>query len=182
MSPFTPHICEEMWEKLGRKPFVSLAKWPKHNEKKIDEKAEAEENLTTNLHTDIINLLKLVKIKKIKNIRLYVSPRWKYDFFRKIKKELEKTRDVKAIMTSVMKTPLKKHGKDVSRMISAIIKNPSKVPVVVLDQKTEEKQLNDYKKHLEKEYKCKVKIELADKSKEAKAKNANPGKPAIVIE
>lgn len=182
MSPFTPHICEEMWEKLGRKPFVSLAKWPKYNSKKIDEKAEAEEDLITNLHTDISNLLKLVKIKNIKNIKLYVSPKWKYDFFRKIKKELEKTRDVKTIMTSIMKTPLKKHGKDVSKMIPAIIKDASKIPVVLLDQRTEEKQLNDYKKQLEKEYKCEVKVELAEKSKEAKAKNANPGKPAILVE
>ncbi|MFH1770471.1 MAG: leucine--tRNA ligase [archaeon] len=182
MSPFTPHICEEMWEKLGKKPFVSLTKWPKYDSKKIDEKAEAEENLVVNLNADISNLLKLVKIKKINNIRLFVSSKWKYDFFKKMKKELEKTRDVKTIMTAIMKTPLKNYGQDVSRMIPAIIKDPSKIPMVVLDQKTEEKQFNNYRKQLEKEYKCKVKVELADKSKEPKARNANPGKPAIIIE
>jgi leucyl-tRNA synthetase len=33
LSPFTPHLCEEMWEKLGNKKSVSLADWPAYEEK-----------------------------------------------------------------------------------------------------------------------------------------------------
>ncbi|NQU98076.1 leucine--tRNA ligase [Candidatus Woesearchaeota archaeon] len=182
MSPFAPHTCEELWKKLGKKPFVSLAKWPKHNEKKIDEKAEAEEQLTVNLNADINALLKLIKVKKIKKIRLFVSSNWKYKFFKQFKKEVDKTRDVKAIIGAIMKSPLKKYGQDITKMIPVLVKDASKVPEVVLDQKTELKQLNDYRNVLEKEYKCAVEVEVAEKSKEAKAKQANPGKPAIVIE
>ena len=35
MSPFTPHISEELWEHLGNKPFCSLQKWPECDESKI---------------------------------------------------------------------------------------------------------------------------------------------------
>lgn len=28
LSPFTPHVCEEMWEHLGKKESVHLEKWP----------------------------------------------------------------------------------------------------------------------------------------------------------
>jgi leucyl-tRNA synthetase len=28
LSPFAPHICEELWEKLGRRPFVVDRPWP----------------------------------------------------------------------------------------------------------------------------------------------------------
>lgn len=28
LAPFAPHLCEEMWEMLGKKPFVSLQPWP----------------------------------------------------------------------------------------------------------------------------------------------------------
>ncbi len=28
LAPFAPHMCEELWEKLGGKGFVSLADWP----------------------------------------------------------------------------------------------------------------------------------------------------------
>ncbi len=34
LSPFAPHICEEIWESLGNDGFVSLAKWPEWDESK----------------------------------------------------------------------------------------------------------------------------------------------------
>jgi leucyl-tRNA synthetase len=32
LSPFTPHICEEMWEYTGHKSTVYLEKWPSYEE------------------------------------------------------------------------------------------------------------------------------------------------------
>ena len=32
LSPFAPHICEEMWESLGMNGFCSTAKWPEYDE------------------------------------------------------------------------------------------------------------------------------------------------------
>ena len=32
LSPFAPHLSEEMWEKLGGKGFVSLSEWPSFDE------------------------------------------------------------------------------------------------------------------------------------------------------
>ncbi|MBR6915289.1 MAG: class I tRNA ligase family protein, partial [Clostridia bacterium] len=32
LSPFAPHLSEEIWEKLGGKGFVSLAQWPSFDE------------------------------------------------------------------------------------------------------------------------------------------------------
>ena len=37
LSPVIPHITEEVWEKIGGKGFISLAEWPKFDEKKIVE-------------------------------------------------------------------------------------------------------------------------------------------------
>ncbi|MGN1346313.1 MAG: leucine--tRNA ligase [Eubacteriales bacterium] len=34
LCPFAPHLCEEMWEVLGEKPFLSLAEWPTYDEAK----------------------------------------------------------------------------------------------------------------------------------------------------
>jgi len=31
LSPFAPHIAEEMWEKLGNKELVSKSEWPKYS-------------------------------------------------------------------------------------------------------------------------------------------------------
>ena len=34
LSPFAPHICEEIWESFGEKTLCSLAKWPEWDESK----------------------------------------------------------------------------------------------------------------------------------------------------
>ncbi len=38
LSPFAPHICEEIWEKLGNKESISKQKWPKYNKDFLIEK------------------------------------------------------------------------------------------------------------------------------------------------
>ncbi|MFC1700925.1 leucine--tRNA ligase, partial [Patescibacteria group bacterium] len=37
LSPFAPHITEELWEKLGNKESIFLQKWPEYDEKLITE-------------------------------------------------------------------------------------------------------------------------------------------------
>lgn len=34
LSPFAPHICEEIWEMLGGEGFCSMAEWPEYDEEK----------------------------------------------------------------------------------------------------------------------------------------------------
>jgi len=35
LSPYAPHIAEELWEYLGKPAPVALAQWPSYDEKKI---------------------------------------------------------------------------------------------------------------------------------------------------
>ncbi len=35
LSPFAPHLAEELWSRLGRKKSIALAKWPEFDEAKI---------------------------------------------------------------------------------------------------------------------------------------------------
>jgi len=37
LSPFTPHICEELWERLGNKNFIIKEKWPEYNQELVKE-------------------------------------------------------------------------------------------------------------------------------------------------
>jgi leucyl-tRNA synthetase len=79
LAPFTPHLSEELWEKLGNKKFISLEKWPKFDSKKINDKIEKEEISLQNTLDDIRNVLKLVKIKA-KKLFLYMIPNEKEIF------------------------------------------------------------------------------------------------------
>ncbi|MCB4790512.1 MAG: leucine--tRNA ligase [Elusimicrobia bacterium] len=33
LTPFTPHVCEELWEKIGEKENIASSTWPEYNEK-----------------------------------------------------------------------------------------------------------------------------------------------------
>ncbi|MFH1210063.1 MAG: leucine--tRNA ligase [archaeon] len=72
LSIFSPHMCEELWNKLGNKSFICLEKWPNCNEKFINEKLEILENNFENLIRDIKSIIKMIGIEQ-KEILLIVG-------------------------------------------------------------------------------------------------------------
>ena len=178
LHPICPHITEELWEKLG-KGFISLEKWPVADENKINEKIEFSEEVLNNLISDTRSVLKLTKIERPKKITLFLSEKWRYDFFKNFKKEIENTRNVGDLIKKLI---IKGHEQDVSKLIPMLIKNSAKIPKIVLSLEEEFNMLKENKESIEKEFSCKVEILKADDSKEIKGKHANPGKFAIIVE
>ena len=98
ISIFIPHLSEELWEKLEgseqvqassskkrerNKNFISLEKWPKADEKKIDKNLEKQEQLIEKLIEDINHVSRLIKErekKEIKKVFVYVLPNEKEIF------------------------------------------------------------------------------------------------------
>ncbi|RJQ15953.1 hypothetical protein C4573_06000 [Candidatus Woesearchaeota archaeon] len=182
IAPFTPHLAEELWEKAGQKTFISLASWPSFDEKKIDAKAEFIEETITNLTLDMRKVLEFAKIEQPKTIKIIISASWKYDFYRLLKKEIEKTRDMKLILQAVMaKQEFKQYGEDIAKLLPLILKDNTKLPSVILSQKEELQNLQKVSERIKGIFKADIRIEAAEKSTEAKAKNASPSKPAIVV-
>ncbi len=182
IAPFAPHVAEEMWEKLGKKDMISISSWPTFDENKIDDEAEAAEDTVNKTVNDIRRVLELIKVDKPKSIKLIVSGSWKYKLFELLKAELEKTRDVKALIQICMaEEELKKHGKDIVKIIPAVVKDPAKIPDVMLSVEQEFDNLSRYASDIGEKFGCPVVVEKADESKEAKARNASPSKPAIVV-
>ncbi|MBI2575689.1 leucine--tRNA ligase [Candidatus Woesearchaeota archaeon] len=182
LAPFTPHLCEELWEKLGNKGFISGASWPTYDEKKIDLKAEAEEEFVRRTLSDIISVLGLINVDKPKKIILIAAPKWKYLFMELFKKEAEKTRDVRALISVLLdEKDLKKYGQDIAKLVPALLKDAGKVPKVVLGQDAEFTVLEENKGLMEKQFGCPVTVERAEGSKEKKAMSGMPGKAAIAV-
>jgi leucyl-tRNA synthetase len=69
---YCPYITEELWEKIGNNPFISLEEWPISDEKKIDKKLEEQEEAIESLVGDINNILRIVGTKKM--IFIYTIP------------------------------------------------------------------------------------------------------------
>ncbi len=166
LSPFCPHHAEELWEKLGNKPFLSLSKWPNYNERYINEEFEYEEEFIQKVREDIEHVYTI--LKRQGEITVFVAHKWKYDFFRELKKMLKQTRDVKQIIDK-LKYP--EHRKEVSQMILAVTKDESKIPKIVVTQEKEYSILKE----------AGFKVLKAEDSHEEKALKALPGKPGILV-
>ena len=82
LSPFAPHIAEEMWERLGNSEMVSKSSWPKQEEQ-TDDAAVQNESLLSSVMNDISNIIKVTKIIP-KTITIYTADNWKSKAYHKI--------------------------------------------------------------------------------------------------
>lgn len=178
LSPFAPHVCEEIWSLTGEKSFVSISKWPEYDSKKIDEKAEYFEDMLENTLADIVYVKDLRGFDKIKKIKIYVAEDWKYDFINQFKEVWKDTKNVGEIIKICVN---KEHGKEISKLVPMLVKNPVKLPKVSLTLKEELKVYEDNLKFIEDKFSSKVELLKAKDADETKAKQALPGKPAIIL-
>jgi leucyl-tRNA synthetase len=72
LSPFAPHVAEEMWEKLGYSELASKSAWPKFVKENVDATSIQSEELLKSTIDDIANILKVTKITPQK-IVIYVN-------------------------------------------------------------------------------------------------------------
>ena len=182
MLPFTPHLSEEIWHLAKGEGFASLQKWPGYDENKIDKKAEAIASLAENTRKDILEIMRLANIEKPKKITLFVPEKWKYDFMAKLTEELVKTRNQGEIMKAIMSSDLRIYGQEISKLVPKLLNDPAKIPQAALSQDIELNSLNDASKNYGEEFGCKAEVIIAENSKEPKARQALPGKAAILVE
>lgn len=115
LSPFVPHVAEELWERIGGKGFVSLALWPEVDESKIDEKFDKIEQALEKTVSDVLNILKIMKEKTGKEgekVYIYVMP-FEKEFYSsdEISKRIGKAVEVYAVNEKSKYDPDGKAGK-----------------------------------------------------------------------
>jgi len=180
LTPFTPHICEETWESIGKKDFISLQKWPEYENSKIKPELNTSENMIQTVINDIKKVLVLAKLNTPKKIQLLVADDWKYELIKNIKKELETTRNAGEIIRKVM---IKEYGKEIASLVPKLINDQSKMPKEVTSQKEELTALKNATEFLKEEFEvATIEVIKSESSQHEKSKQALPGKPAIIVE
>lgn len=177
IAPFIPHHAEEFWEHIGGKGLVSFSEFPEAEENKINDGIEKGEELIRAVHADVDKISKLIG-KKPEKAFVYVASQWKRDVYEIIRKERSFDKLMKAASAD---QKLKMHMNEIAGMAKQLMKNAHSLPET-LDEETEFVSLKDAEGFLGKEFECKVTVLMDRDGKHPKAKNANPGKPAIVIE
>jgi leucyl-tRNA synthetase len=72
LSPFCPHISEELFEKIGGRNFICLDGWPKVEEKKIDDKFDKQEESVEKLVGDILNISRIIESRGETKTKVFV--------------------------------------------------------------------------------------------------------------
>ena len=181
LAPFCPFICEEIWSALGKKTFVSLEGWPLVDEEKILFNIQDEEKLVENVVDDVRSVMKLVNVKA-KKVTLFVAEQWKYDLYTMLNEEVDFSVkiEMKVIIDKVMSdSKFKDYGKEVMKIVSKVVKNRSLSKFV--DKESEFNVLEEARDFLEDEFSVDFEVVKGEDSKELKAKQSLPGKPAILV-
>ena len=193
LAPFAPHMCEEIWKKIGKEAFISLAEWPKYDEGEVNIRAEETEALIKNVLEDTANILRATKIMP-KKIYYYSAAPWKWTVYLKALEESTSTKvGLSVLMKELMEDPeLKKAAKDVAKFAHQIIDEVNQMPddkkhrELHIGMMNENEALRQAEDFFEREFNAKVytysedDIQRYDPNK--KAGLARPCRPAIYIE
>ena len=174
ISPFMPHYCEEYWERLGHKPFVSFEPFPEADKSKINDSIELGEELTRKVHEDIEKISEIIG-KKPQKVQIFVAAPWKRELYA-IAKEKKKF-DVVMKEAAAKGMPMK----EVQNVAKQFMKNVHSLPEI-LSSEDELDALQDALNFLSTEYGCEIMVTAEEKGQHPKAKAALPGKPSIVLE
>lgn len=193
LAPFAPHICEEIWELVGRKGFVSLSSWPASDKSKIDIEAEEAESLIVNLAEDTQKIIKATRITP-KKICFYTAAPWKWEVYLSI---LKKSKHAEVKLNELMKEfsaeeDLKERLKEISKFISKIVMDTNKVSekrrenLLTIETFNEKDVIEEARGFLMDRFKAQIVVYSEEDKKrydpKQRALMAMPCRPAIYIE
>jgi len=193
LSPFAPHIAEEIWEKLGNSELASKSTWPSSIGIEIDSKSIQTETLLKSIIEDINNILKVTKISP-KKIIIYTAEQWKSKAYNSILKNvLDGQTNIGTIIKSLIANKeteqIKKDPDFVKKTLNDILSEPvelrkGRMKIGQIDEK--EIISSELSSLVKNDYDVELSVFSESDSEKYdpknKAKAARPFKPAILIE
>jgi leucyl-tRNA synthetase len=193
LAPFAPHLCEEVWNIMGEKTFISTSLWPEYDENRIDTGAEESENLIKNVLEDTQNIINATKITP-KNIYYYAAADWKWKAYKKaLAASAVKTVAMAELMKDLMTDKeLKVKAKQIAKFAPQLLLEVNRMPndkkqkqlhIDKMDEKTTLREATDF---FEREFKARIKVQDEEDVQrydpKSRAELARPYRPAIFIE
>ncbi len=194
LSPFAPHIAEEMWEKLGHSDLASKSQWPQYSKDKVDVTAIQSEELLKSTIDDIANILKVTKITPQKIVIYVNSDPMKSKVYHKILSIMVGGQNnMGGVMRELIADPETTDAKKIPDFVQKVIKDLHSESEEIKSMKIESKGF-DEKEFLsselvsvgKKEFGVGITVYSESDANiydpKGKARHARPFKPAILIE
>ena len=128
---------------------------------------------------DIGEVLKLLR-GKAREVEIVLAASWKYDFLREAAKQAEAGTKLREALGRAIRALPKELRAEAGRLMPKIVKDP-RVLNLLVPREVEERAIREAREFLEKELGVKIVIALEEESKEPKARQALPAKPAIIV-
>ncbi len=194
LSPFAPHIAEEMWEKIGGTGLVSKSAWPEYSKDKVDATSIQSEELLKSTIDDIANILKVTKITPQKIVLYVNSDSTKSKIYRKMLSIMVGGQNnMGVVMKELLADPETADAKKMPDFVQKMIKDLHSESEEIKAMKLESDDFNEKEFLLselssigKKEFGVEVTVYSESDSDiydpKGKARHARPFKPAILIE
>jgi leucyl-tRNA synthetase len=193
LTPFTPHLCEEIWEAMGNGGFVAFAPWPGPVEDL--ERPDAEE-LESVIRASVEDVQKIVQVTGIKptKVHFYTASVWKWKVYERALGMAEAgALDVGTLIRDSFKDEeLKARQKEVPAFARGVVEDATRTPEDVVKRRlgmgivNETNLMEDAAGFFEAEFGCEVTV--ANESDPwihdpgNRAARARPFRPAIYVE
>ncbi len=183
LAPYTPYICEQLWQQVGEEGLVSTAAWPESDPERVNLKIELGEELLQRTIEDVESIRKLIRIAPTR-LTLFYAPSWKWEIFR----TLARQRDSRGAVQEVMQNPeMRKRGKTAAETVkqtaNLIHRLPPDLIARLVDLPIDENEVfSAAAPFLERDLGVQVQILSSEVSGHPKGRGALPFKPALLLE
>ena len=192
LAPFTPHICEEIWEQMGNEGFIAFAPWPEVDGALIRDDAEELERIVKNCTEDVANIIRATSIKPT-TVHFYTADGWKWKIYLKaLEMQSKGILDVGTLIKEAFRDEeLKVKTKEVPAFTRIIVEDVKRTSDETLNMRkemgviNETKLLQDATSYFQTEFGCEVQISgesdpwIEDPAK--RAGRSKPYRPAIYV-
>ncbi|MEW6529107.1 MAG: leucine--tRNA ligase [Candidatus Micrarchaeota archaeon] len=183
IAPLAPHVAEEAWHAIGNTGFAAITQLPNMDADAVNKSLELRELLIASTIEDIGKISELTGITP-KKATIFVATDWKHKLYciAREEKNFEK-----AVKKSMSDPTLRNNGENVIKFLKQIGKNIFALPEV-LEPAEELDALASACEFMNGQLGFVIEVVSEDPEdrtihlKHPKAKNAMPGKPAIVLE
>lgn len=127
LAPFIPHVCEEIWEMLGKEGFISHARWPEAGERDLE--VESAEEFLDAVVEDVNEIKKVTGKSSPALVCIYVADRWKWEVGRAAAEQMGRGKiDFRPILEEARKLSPGLADKELAKFVQSVIAELRRAP------------------------------------------------------
>lgn len=191
MAPFSPHLAEEAWRRIGQRGFVSTSEWPEFKKLIVDEKSNELEVLVRQTLDDTQEIIATTKIAP-KKVYYYTAAKWKWRVYGEALTRANSQPETLNGLIRDMLAAKASSAKDLPKFAVKIIQQARTMPAELRERRLkigeidERKAFDEARGFFARELKVEVQVHGEDEEgmydPKGRAKLAEPYRPAIFVE